>query len=122
MSGAEVRRHLAGRPIFVAPARFEPFGLGVLEAAQAGCALVLNDIATFRELWDGAALFVDADDPLALEAAIRLLMADKPQRIARGHSARTRSARYTVEAMARGTMQAYETCLCTAAPRAVATA
>ena len=45
-------------PIFVSAARYEPFGLAVLEAAQAGCALVLSDIPTFRELWDGAALFV----------------------------------------------------------------
>ena len=41
-------------------ALYEPFGLAVLEAAQAGCALVLSDIPTFRELWDGAALFVAA--------------------------------------------------------------
>ena len=39
---------------------YEPFGLAVLEAAQAGCALLLSDIPTFRELWDGAALFVAA--------------------------------------------------------------
>ena len=36
-------------------ARYEPFGLAVLEAAQAGCALVLADTAGFRELWHGAA-------------------------------------------------------------------
>jgi hypothetical protein len=35
----------------------EPFGLAVLEAAQAGCPLVLSDLPGFRELWDGAALF-----------------------------------------------------------------
>lgn len=122
LSGAAIRRHLAGRPIFVAPARFEPFGLGVLEAAQAGCALVLNDIATFRELWDGAALFVDADDHHALGAAIRSLIEDRSQRGARGQAARKRSARYTVEAMARGTMQAYEGCLRAAAQRTAVTA
>ena len=50
---------LSARPVFVSAARYEPFGLAVLEAAQAGCPLVLSDIPTFRELWDGAALFVD---------------------------------------------------------------
>ena len=40
-----------GRSI-VSPALYEPFGLAVLEAAQAGCALVLSDIPTFRELWE----------------------------------------------------------------------
>ena len=120
LSGGEMRRRLAGRPIFVAPARFEPFGLGVLEAAQAGCALVLNDIATFRELWDGAALFVDADDHHALGAAIRSLIDDRAYRGALGEAARERSARYTVEAMGRDTMQAYEGCLRAAAAQRIA--
>src|SRR3546814_625675 len=39
--------------IFASPARYEPFGLAVLEAALSGCGLVLGDIPTFRELWDG---------------------------------------------------------------------
>jgi glycogen synthase len=58
--------------VFAAPARYEPFGLAVLEAAQAGQALVLADIPTFRELWDGAALFARGDGDLAamLERAL----------------------------------------------------
>ena len=58
--------------VFAAPARYEPFGLAVLEAAQAGQALVLSDIPTFRELWEGAALFVPDDCALAatLERAL----------------------------------------------------
>ena len=31
--------------------------MSVLEAGQSGCALVLSDIATHGELWDGAASF-----------------------------------------------------------------
>ena len=34
----------------------------MLEAASAGCPLILGDIPTFRELWDGAAVFVAPDD------------------------------------------------------------
>ena len=56
--------------IFVSVARYEPFGLAVLEAAQAGCALVLSDIPTFRELWDGAAVFVPSDEPNEIAAAM----------------------------------------------------
>ena len=59
--------------VFAAPARYEPFGLGILEAALSGCALVLGDIASLRELWDGAAEFVDPDDPQALAAALDAL-------------------------------------------------
>ncbi len=48
----------AAATVFASMARYEPFGLAVLEAAQAGMRLVLSDIPTFRELWDGAAIFV----------------------------------------------------------------
>ena len=48
--------------LFVSPALYEPFGLSVLEAAGRGNALALADIPTFRELWDGAALFFPPRD------------------------------------------------------------
>jgi glycogen(starch) synthase len=48
--------------IYAAPALYEPFGLTVLEAALSGCALVLNDLPSFRENWSGAALLLPAND------------------------------------------------------------
>ncbi len=100
LPAADLAGWLARRPVFVSAARFEPFGLAVLEAAQAGCPLVLSDIATFRELWDGAALFGNPDDPDAFAAAITGLLADSAAREARGQAARARAARYTPAAMA----------------------
>ena len=43
--------------LYLAPSRYEPFGLAPLEAAQCGCALVLNDLPTFREIWGDAAIY-----------------------------------------------------------------
>lgn len=54
---AEIHNLLTSTAVYVHPALYEPFGLAVLEAAQAGCALVLSDIAPLRENWEGAALF-----------------------------------------------------------------
>src|SRR3546814_4918927 len=66
-----------GRATFFAlPARYEPFGLAVLEAALSGCALVLGDIPTLRELWDGVAAFVPPGDIEALEDVLTQLIAD----------------------------------------------
>jgi glycosyltransferase involved in cell wall biosynthesis len=79
--------------VFAAPARYEPFGLAILEAARAGCSLVLGDVASLRELWDGAARFVAPDDPDALGAAIRAAL-DDPL------SALERARRFSVDAMA----------------------
>ncbi len=66
--------------IFAAASLYEPFGLAVLEAAGQGAALVLSDIPTFRELWEGAALFVPAMDHAGFAAAIATLAADAGQR------------------------------------------
>ena len=90
----------ARQPIFVSTARFEPFGLAVLEAAQAGCPLLLAGIDSFRELWTGAALFVTDDDPAAWAAAIGRVRADPALRAHLSEAARLRAARYSVEAMA----------------------
>ncbi|MBW8842038.1 MAG: glycosyltransferase family 4 protein [Sphingomonadales bacterium] len=101
---ASVGRWLSRRPVFVSAACFEPFGLAVLEAAAAGCPLVLSDIPTFRELWDGAAVFAEDDSPQAFAWAIDALIADPPFRRALGAAAAARAANYTVEAMG-GAMQ-----------------
>jgi UDP-glucuronate decarboxylase len=63
-------RWLSARPVFVCAALYEPFGLSVLEAASAGCALILSDIPTFRELWDEVAIFVDPRDDDGFARAI----------------------------------------------------
>jgi glycosyltransferase involved in cell wall biosynthesis len=104
LDDAGIAAELAGRPVFVSLARYEPFGLAVLEAAAAGCALVLSDIPSFRELWDGAAAFVDADDDEAAAGAVRGLLDDPVRRGAAGQAAATRAARYGVAPMVEGVL------------------
>ncbi|MBN8926984.1 MAG: hypothetical protein BGO51_05140 [Rhodospirillales bacterium 69-11] len=94
---------LSDAAVFASTARYEPFGLAVLEAAQAGCALVLSDIPTFRELWDGAALFVPPGDPDALAATLRVVLSDLDRAEALGQRARAQAARYGADRMARQT-------------------
>jgi glycosyltransferase involved in cell wall biosynthesis len=88
--------HMRRAAIFAAPALYEPFGLTVLEAAAAGCALLLSDIPTFRELWDGAALFVDPREPAAVRNGLQRLCGDAPARGQLQASARRRARRYTL--------------------------
>jgi glycosyltransferase involved in cell wall biosynthesis len=91
---------MARAQVFVSTAFYEPFGLAVLEAAQAGCALVLSDIPTFRELWDGAALFVPPSDSAAIADALRRLTADATLRVRLAAAAEQHAARYTIESSA----------------------
>jgi glycosyltransferase involved in cell wall biosynthesis len=93
--------------IFVAPARYEPFGLAALEAALAGCALVLGDIPTLRELWTGAALFVPPDDREQLTHVLGLLIADDELRATFGRLARQRGATFSAARMTTAYRNAY---------------
>ena len=111
LDDAAVARRLARRPIVVSVARYEPFGLAVLEAAQAACALILSDIPTFRELWDGAALFVAPDDDRAIAEAVLRLAGDPGLRARLGAAAEARSRSYSVEAMSAGLAALYRSLL-----------
>jgi glycosyltransferase involved in cell wall biosynthesis len=80
--------------IFASPALYEPFGLAVLEAAQAARPLVLADIPSFRELWDGAALFLPPRDAAAWARALTELHANPEACRRLGAAAQTRAAEY----------------------------
>lgn len=93
--------------IFVHPARYEPFGLAVLEAAHAACALVLSNIDTLRELWSGAALFVDASDPIAIERALSRLIDAPEERVRLGALARQRASTISAHHMGEHYLKRY---------------
>jgi glycosyltransferase involved in cell wall biosynthesis len=93
--------------IYALPARYEPFGLSVLEAGLAGCALVLGDIPSLRETWMDAAVFVDPESPEALRATLCGL-AERPELCASlGDAARTRALTLSPGRMAAGYLEAY---------------
>jgi glycogen(starch) synthase len=98
---------LARASIYVLPAKYEPFGLSILEAALAGCALVVGDIPTLRELWNGAAIFVPPGDIDGLEAALSDLIADPARRSTLGARARARALQFTPDRMATDYLSLY---------------
>lgn len=104
---AELWQRMLGAAIFTSPALYEPFGLSVLEAAAAGCALVLSDIPTFRELWQDAAIFVAVGDDQALGSALSWLAADADACMALQRAARRRARRYRRGRMAASYAELY---------------
>jgi glycogen synthase len=95
--------------IYTLPARYEPFGLSVLEAAAAGCALVLGDIPSLREHWTDAALFVPPDDHDALLSTLRRLIERPQERGALSRLAATRAADFTIERTTDAYLRTYQT-------------
>jgi glycosyltransferase involved in cell wall biosynthesis len=103
-----VLEHMCKAAILVSPSRYEPFGLAPLEGARCATALVLADIPTYRELWDGAAVFFDAGDPDALADAVNGLIDDRRLRREMGARAFARSARYAPERQAACMIEIYD--------------
>jgi glycosyltransferase involved in cell wall biosynthesis len=107
LHAAALEDRLRRAAVFASLAIYEPFGLAVLEAALAGCALVLSDTATFRELWDDAALFVPSDEPSAARDAVNQLISERALRIRLARCAQRRACAYSPEACVRGTLAVY---------------
>jgi len=103
--------------IFVSPALYEPFGLSVLEAASAGCSLLLSDIPTFRELWDGAALFFDPRDRQSLISCLRSLCGDDVERRRLQRAAAGRARHYPLRNTVDSYRSLYASLLATASRR-----
>ncbi|MCG6156764.1 glycosyltransferase family 4 protein [Rubinisphaera margarita] len=62
--------------LLIHPARQEPFGRVLLEAAITRTAIVATDVGGSREMLDDTALLVPPDDPAALATACQQVMAD----------------------------------------------
>jgi glycogen(starch) synthase len=93
--------------IFAHAARYEPFGLAPLEAALGGCALLLADLPTLRELWDGAAEFVPAGDATSLHRELEQLIGN-PERLHRlAQAAWKRAQRYRPHVMCKQYLALY---------------
>jgi len=105
------RAEMSRAAIFFSPALYEPFGLGVLEAAARGCALVLADIPSFRELWSGAALFVSPRNAAGFASAINRLMGFPAERQIFGKRAARRARDFTLARQAEQVQQVYASAL-----------
>ncbi len=110
-SREETAALMARASIYALPARYEPFGLSVLEAALSGCALVLGDIPSLRELWHDAAVFVDPEDGAALTLAINDLIDRPSTRAELSRRARARAEPLTLARMAESYLGLYQSML-----------
>ncbi|HLJ85876.1 MAG TPA: glycosyltransferase family 4 protein [Candidatus Angelobacter sp.] len=92
---------LLGRAaIYAATSRYEPFGLAPVEAALSRCAIVASDIPSFRELWEGAAVFFRNDDSQSLRSVLEQLVQDASLRRAYANLAYDRARqRFTADRM-----------------------
>ena len=108
LAQSDLRNWFGAAAIYVLPALYEPFGYTPLEAGLSGCALVLGDIASLREVWDGAAVFVNPRDRHALKTELLQLIRNHNYRREMARRARERALLFTSERMARNYLAAYK--------------
>lgn len=104
---AELREWFGVASIYALPAVYEPFGYTPLEAGLSGCALVLGDIESLRETWDGAAVFVDPHDRAALKTELQRLIENDRYRYEMSCRAHMRALQFTASRMAQNYLDAY---------------
>jgi glycogen synthase len=104
----QITQTLARAGIYAATSQYEPFGLAPVEAALSRCAIVASDIPTFRELWEGAAIFFRNNDPESLSEALERVQRDRALRLSHGNMA-LRHARqhFTADRMVAGYKNLY---------------
>lgn len=86
--------------IFVSPTKYEPFGLAILEAAEAGCALVVSELDTLKEVWDDSALYFDPYNNQEIGQKILQLIEDEKALAYFSEKAGQRAANYSADNMA----------------------
>jgi len=108
----EMRKLLSRAAIYIAPSKYEPFGLAPLEAALSRCAIVANDIASFHEIWGEAALYFRRDDQESLVEALTQLQDNPRLRLDYANRAYERALeRYTADQMVDEYVQLYSALL-----------
>lgn len=107
LSGDVLRLWFSHASIYALPARYEPFGLTALEAGLSGCALVLGNISSLREVWGEAAVFVDPEDRGALQSQISRLIEDRQYRSAFAARAEARAREFSSQRMANDYIRTY---------------
>lgn len=106
-SEMQLRDWFGAASIYALPALYEPFGYTPLEAGLSACALVLGDIESLREVWDGAAVFVAPNDSKAIKTELLRLIDNTGYRHEMSHLARQRALHFTSEFMAENYLAAY---------------
>jgi glycogen(starch) synthase len=112
----EVDRWLQTADVFVAPSRYESFGLIFLEAMRWGTPVIGTVAGGIPEIVENgrSGLLVQPESSDELAGAMVRLLRDASMRLALGAAGRTRVEReYSVEQMARRTVALYEEVLAT---------
>lgn len=104
------RPYLHTCDLFVLPSRRESFGLAVLEAREAGCAILASDVDGIPELLEfgRCGVLTPPQDVSKLAANMESMLSDAPLRSQLAEAAQTGLDRFTTARMTDDVMAAYD--------------
>lgn len=102
VSDKELQEHYAAADVFVAPSRFESFGLVLIEAMRHGTPVIACDVGGMREIIDDSVdgYLFKVGDIAQLASRLKLLVENRAIRLKVGEAARrTYESRFTARKM-----------------------
>ncbi len=108
VSDAELGSLMRGAAAQLFVSRAEGFGYPVVEAMAAGCPVVTSDLSSMAEVAADAAITVDPEDHAAIARAIVTLADSSTERRRFSAAGVARARQFSMERMARGTLEVYE--------------
>jgi glycogen synthase len=106
----QLRNLYARAGIYLATSRYEPFGLALVEAALSRCAIIANDIPSFREIWEDTICYFRSNDRASLRESLERVSRDEGERIRFASLAYQRAReRFTSDRMVDEYLELYRT-------------
>ena len=98
----------AGAEVFAYPSLYEGFGLPIIEAMAAGAPVLTSNRASMPEVAGDTAIKIDPYETASIREGLELMLRDADLRDELRERGKFWTERFTVEAQARGVLQAYE--------------
>jgi glycosyltransferase involved in cell wall biosynthesis len=111
VSAAELAEAYRTADLLAHPSRYEGFGLQLVEAMAAGTPVLCTDGGSQREVAEGAAAIVPADDMKAFADTAVAILRNTEKQVRMRRLGSERAARFTWDATARQTLEIYREAL-----------
>ncbi len=111
VSSAELAEAYRTADLLAHPSRYEGFGLQLVEAMAAGTPVLCTDGGSQREVAEGAAAIVPADDMKAFADTAVAILRNPEKQVKMRRLGSERAARFTWDATARQTLEIYREAL-----------
>jgi glycosyltransferase involved in cell wall biosynthesis len=102
---AELPALYSGAAAVIVPSFYEGFGLTILEAMACGAPVIASSIAVFREVFEGAALFINPHDANEIANAMTKIIEDKPFTMALREQGLSHASKFSWDKSARKTQE-----------------